>query len=364
MAEKRVAVALSGGVDSAVTALILMDSGHQVMGLTMRLWREPLGADSDETGKTPPVEVEPCSPVESARRVADALGIPLHVVDVEQPFRRQVVDAFTAEYAAARTPNPCLYCNRYIKFGLLLSEALRLGNECLATGHYARTRRLPEGQWQLLKGVDDRKDQSYVLYGLGQEQLSRALFPLGTWTKQETIALARHRDLPVPYDAESQDLCFVPDNDYRRFLRRYAPQVWTPGPIVDIDGRELGQHQGLVSYTIGQRSGIGIPASEALYVVRMDARANALVVGPKSALGCDRFVAGDVNWVSGTAPPTPVTAQVKIRYRARLARATVIPLTGERAQITLVEPLCDVTPGQGVVFYADDVVLGGGLIER
>jgi tRNA-specific 2-thiouridylase len=356
MAAQRVAAALSGGVDSAVAALLLIEQGHDVFGVTMRLWHERDAAGSAAA-------VPAYDPTAGARQVAEALGIRLHVVDVTAPFKDRVVDRFIAEYSAGRTPSPCLYCNREIKFGHLLERATALGADNLATGHYARIRwNDTYGRWQLLKGVDRRKDQSYFLYVLGQDELSRALFPLGEWTKARVRALARERGLPAAHAEESQDLCFILDSDYRRFLRRYAPQAFAPGPIRDSTGQRIGQHRGLAEYTVGQRSGIGIAAPEPLYVLRLDVQENALIVGGKAELGRDHLVAEEVRWVAGHPPPEPVAAEVKIRYRARPVAATVTPLPGRRAEVRFAQALRDITPGQGAVFCQSEVVLGGGLI--
>lgn len=357
MAGQRVAAALSGGVDSAVAALLLLEQGYDLFGVTMRLWHEADAAAGSAT--TMPAY----DPTTGARQVADALGIRLHVLDVTAPFKDRVVDRFVAEYSAGRTPNPCLYCNREIKFGHLLERASTLGADKLATGHYVRVRRdAARSQWQLLKGIDRRKDQSYFLYVLGQAELSRALFPLGEWTKARVRALAQERGLPAARAEESQDLCFILDNDYRRFLRQYAPQAFAPGPIRDSAGQRIGQHRGLAEYTVGQRSGIGIAAPEPLYVLRLDVQENALIVGRRAELGHDRLIAEEVRWIAGHAPPGPVTAEVKIRYRAHPVLATVTSLPAGRAEVCFAQPLRDITPGQGAVFYQSEVVLGGGLI--
>ena len=363
--KERIAVALSGGVDSAMAAALLIEGGHEVLGLTMHLWQEPPEAGTDTAHGCYASDVTLPASVHNAQRVADALGIPMHVFDARRPFKQLVVDVLLADYGRGRTPNPCLYCNRHIKFGLLLHTALELGAQRMATGHYARASLAPNGHaWQLLKGADTKKDQSYVLCMLGQYELSRVRFPLGDMTKSQVRSMARARQLPAAHAEESQDLCFVPDNDYRRFVRRYAPQAFVPGPILDSQGREIGLHRGLASYTVGQRRGIGIAAPEALYVLRLDVERNALVVGPRRELGAKSLIAEDVHWVSGRAPGTPISITVKIRYKARLARATVTPLPGACAAVHLSEALRDITPGQGVVFYDGNVVLGGGLIAR
>ena len=347
------AVALSGGVDSAVTAMLLAEQGYEVIGVHMHLWREP-----PEEGALPLPD-----PAVNARRVARALDIPFYVVDLVRPFKRLVVDPFIAGYRAGRTPNPCLFCNRRIKYGALLRWAIAHGARWLATGHYARVRLAPDGRtWQLLRGVDRRKDQSYVLYALGQEELARVMWPLGEKSKDWVRRVAAERGLPVTHAVESQDLCFIPDNDYRRFLRRYAPQALVPGPILDSSGREIGRHKGLAGYTVGQRRGLGIAAPEALYVLRLDPSRNALIVGPRRELGRDRLIAEDVHWVSGRPPDGPVSAGVKIRYRAPPAPAVVVPMPGARAEVRFARPLRDITPGQGAVFYDGEVVLGGGII--
>ncbi len=355
MCPERVAVALSGGVDSAMAAALLVEQGHEIFGITMNTWQE-----------TPPNDDQPArpAPAQGARQVAESLDIPLHVIDAVAPFKRHVVDRFIAEYSAGRTPNPCLYCNRRLKFGALLKRALDLGADRFATGHYARVRRTPEAGWQLLRGIDPRKDQSYALYMLGQTELARLLFPLGALTKDRVREMAAARGLPAAHSQESQDLCFVYDNDYRRFLNRYAPQSLIPGPIFDRSGREVGRHRGLAAYTIGQRGGLGIAAPEALYVLDIDTAQNALIVGPQRELGRDRLIAGQVRWVSGVAPRAPVAVSAKIRYRARPAQAVVTPLDHNQVDVRFSRPLRDITPGQGVVFYDGQVVLGGGLIAR
>jgi tRNA-specific 2-thiouridylase len=342
---------MSGGVDSSVAAALLVEQGYGVIGIMMRLWAEE--------------ENRCCAPqaVDDARAVAAQLGIPFYLVNYEDEFRSCVVDYFVAEYSRGRTPNPCLACNRSIRFGRLLRHAQALGAGHLATGHYARVD-YDGRQYRLRMGADTYKDQSYVLYMLGQHELERAIFPVGAYTKSQVREMAQHRGLTVADKDESMELCFVADDDYRRFLREHATQAVQPGPIVDTAGREIGQHQGLPFYTVGQRRGLGIAAREALYVIRLDVDHNTLVVGPARELGRRSLVAGEVSYVCGKPPHGPVHVQAKIRYKATLARATWTPLDGGRARVEFEAPLRDITPGQAVVGYQQDVVLGGGIINE
>jgi tRNA-specific 2-thiouridylase len=355
MAEpRRVLVAMSGGVDSGMAAALLVERGYHVAGITLRLWREPSTPEE--------AEAEPDA-IASARAICAHLGIPHEVLDVRQVFQREVVAYFGQEYLRGRTPNPCLRCNRWLKFGLLLDEALRRGYDFLATGHYVRLRRQGE-LYQLWCGVDEAKDQSYVLYALRQEHLRYLLFPLGEYTKDQVRALARARGLPAAERPESQDICFLRDNDYRRFLRERWPAAGTPGPIVDRQGRYLGEHKGLAFYTVGQREGLGIAAPRPLYVLALDVARNALVVGHAEALGRDTFLVEEVSYISGE-PPDPGTAvEVKIRYRAPRVPARVETLPGQRARVILARPLRDITPGQAAVFYEGEQLLGGGIIAQ
>ena len=351
---RRVVVAMSGGVDSSTAAALLLEQGYEVIGIMLRLWAE-----------AGPAANRCCTPdaVADARRVADVLGIPFYVRDYKEIFKKTVVDFFTETYARGLTPNPCLLCNRQIRFGHLLDEALALNAGALATGHYARVRRVETGEYQLLKGSDPAKDQSYVLHRLGQEQLAHALFPLGDYTTPQVRAMATARGLPVSERPDSQDLCFLGNGDYRDFLSRHAPGAAQPGPILDTAGRKLGEHRGLPYYTIGQRKGLGIAAPQPLYVLALDTVRNAVVVGAAEELGRRDLTAAEVTYVGGYPPEDPIPVTAKIRYKAPAAPATLIPLPGERAQVRFEEPLRDITPGQGVVFYRDDVVLGGGIIE-
>ena len=350
---ERVVVAMSGGVDSSVAAALLVEQGYDVTGMMLHLWSEP--GDG--------VENRCCTQqgVEDARRVARALDIPFRAVDAASRFKDAVVDPFVETYAAGRTPNPCLACNRHIKFGYLLRMARGGGADYLATGHYARIGR-DDGTYRLMRGADPRKDQSYFLYALGQEQLAHVLFPLGDTTKACVRTLAERWNLPVAEKDESQDICFVRDQDYARFLRDYAPDTLEPGPILDREGRRLGEHQGLPLYTIGQRRGIGVTWSEPLYVLEKDLTRNALVVGPASQLGRQRFQVAQPHFVAGEPPALPAPVSVKIRSTSREAEATLHPGQDGGLVVHVDRSLRDVTPGQAAVFYRGQEVLGGGII--
>jgi len=354
----RVVVAMSGGVDSSVSAALLVEAGYDVVGVMMRLWAEESGPDSPANRCCTPDQMA------DARRVAALLDIPFYVVDMQAAFKQHVVDFFLDSYRAGVTPNPCLSCNRHIRFTHLLQHALALDAEFLATGHYARVAQAENGTLQLLKGVDPAKDQSYVLSVLRQDQLAHAMFPVGSHTKAEVRALAERFGLPVASKGESQDLCFLADGDYRRFLRDHTPELIAPGPIVNQAGEVLGQHSGLPNYTIGQRKGLGIAAPEPLYVLRTEPARNALVVGYRAELGDERLRVSGVNWIAGTAPDGPVRAGVKIRYKAREVPATITPLADGGAEVVFDQPVRDATPGQGAVFYDGEWVLGGGVIGR
>lgn len=365
---ERVVVAMSGGVDSSVAAALLVEQGYDVVGIMLRLWSEP----------TKPVfggEVEAatnrCCSAESvhdAASVADRLGIPFYAISAEAPFKARVVDTWIESYAAGLTPNPCLNCNRHIRFGFLLNYARTLGARYLATGHYARLRPSSEGEsaerFELWRGMDRAKDQSYVLSVLGQSDLASALFPVGEYTKPQVRALAAARGLPTASRVDSQDLCFITDGDYRRFLGEQAPDAVQPGPILDTTGRQLGEHRGLPFYTIGQRSGLGIAASHPLYVLRLDVAHNALIVGAADELGERTFRTGPVSWVAGGAPGDRFDADVQIRYHSQPVAAKVTVLGDGGAWVEAETTLRDVTPGQAAVFYRADNCLGNGLILR
>lgn len=346
----RVVVAMSGGVDSSVAAALLKEQGYDVIGMMMRLWSEE-GQAANRC----------CTPEQmaDARRIADQLGIPFYVIDVKDYFRKTIVQFFINEHEAGRTPNPCIECNRQIRFTFLYEHALALDADYLATGHYARVRQTPEG-YQLLKGLDERKDQSYVLHMLTQEHLAHVKFPIGEYEKTAVRELAKKFNLPVASKQDSQDLCFLGDGDYRRFLTEYSEKIKQSGPILDQEGNVLGQHNGLAFYTIGQRKGLGISAPQPLFVVRKDATNNALIVAPRSQLGQTKLMARDVSWIMPQTEALEVS--VKIRYKATPIPATVHPLPEQQAEVTFHEPVFGITPGQGAVFYDGMVCLGGGLI--
>lgn len=349
-----VVVAMSGGVDSSVAAALLVERGYRVIGMMLRLWNEP-GAEEDNRCCTPDA-------MALARRVSAKLGIPFYALDVQERFRETVVQAFIDGYAQGVTPNPCMVCNRQIRWGFLMEHARAFGADYMATGHYARLRQGEDGKYQLLRGLDAGKDQSYVMSVLGQEQLSRTLFPVGEFPKPEVREMARKFGLPVANRADSQDLCFLGSRDYRGFLARHAPQTVRPGVITNTTGEVIGEHQGLANYTIGQRKGLGIASPEPLYVLRKDIENNRLVVGPVAELGQQSLVAEGVNWISGELPAEPLRAQVKIRYKAHEAWATLTP-SGSEVRVDFDQPLRDITPGQRAVFYQGEVCLGGGTIQ-
>lgn len=357
---QRVAVAMSGGVDSSVTAAILKQQGHDVIGISMRVW-DPTQFREHKDG-----DAAPCPPsdaVANARLVAGQLGIPFYDVNFEEEFRRIVVDDFIGEYYHGRTPNPCARCNRYVKFGLLLDKALALGAGMLATGHYARILRDGEGLYRLLKGADPKKDQSYFLFDLTQEQLSRSMFPLGGMTKTEVRALADRLELRLADKGESQEICFIPDDDYVHFLEENSTGHDLSGEIVTQDGRVIGRHNGTYRYTVGQRRGLGIAWSEPLYVLGIDTARNRVVAGAKLELYRSGLFAKDLNWIM-PSPAGEFDATCKIRYRHQPVPCRVIPLEGNRVEVRFLAPEKSVTPGQAVVFYDGDRVLGGGWIEQ
>ncbi|MFN2598877.1 MAG: tRNA 2-thiouridine(34) synthase MnmA [Pyrinomonadaceae bacterium] len=364
-------MAMSGGVDSSAAAAALREAGHELVGFTMQLWNQRRGLNVDEDGEPLPSRCCSLDDVYDARRVAEELGFPFYVLNLEKDFERDVVEPFVRSYLEGETPIPCVACNSRLKFASLDRLARSLGCEKVATGHYARVE-FDEAadRFRLLRGRDARKDQSYFLWELTQEQLSRTLFPLGELTKTETREIARRAGLAVAEKSESQEICFVPDGDYAGFIDRYldaegrATEAPGAGEIVNARGEAVGEHAGVHRYTVGQRRGIGVAASRPLYVVQIDARRNRVVVGEESELSSREFVARGVNWIAFDEPSEPVRAEVRVRYRHEAAPATVEMIGGRTARVTFDEPQRAITPGQATVFYRGDEVLGGGWIAR
>jgi tRNA-specific 2-thiouridylase len=342
MTRGKVAVALSGGVDSSAAALMLRKAACEVIGVHMRLWDSP-GFDDQ---------------AHRAEDICRTLDIPYHQVDVQREFESCVVDYFCREYQQGRTPNPCVACNQHIKFGLLLDEALSLGADYLATGHYARVEHSRDGH-RLLKATDTRRDQSYFLYTLTQEKLGRVLFPLGEHSRDEVKQMAKQTGLPTATKS-SQDLCFISQKNYGAFLSQRFGTL--PGDIVDTQGKRLGQHRGIAFYTIGQRHGLGLASGKPLHVIRIEPESNRIVLGPEEELYSRRLAADKVNWISGKAPQEPITVTAKIRYKSKEAEAILVP-RDDSVDVHFTQPQKAVTPGQAIVFYNADEVLGGGIID-
>ena len=363
---KKVIVAMSGGVDSSLAAALLLEQGYDVVGVHMRLHdlHAETGTRAGANGGRLNHGCCSVEDVDDARMVAHTLGIPFYVLNFEPEFRRYIIGNFIGEYKRGRTPYPCLNCNRYVKFDALLHRAEGLGADLIATGHYARITQDAAGIWHLGRALDRTKDQAYVLYHLGQAELARVLLPLGGLPKSEVRKLAAARGLVVADKPDSQEICFVPDNNYRHFLDTVAPQISQPGPILRADGREVGQHAGITGYTVGQRKGLGALGPDPHFVLRLDPARNAVIVGTGDELQAWTLLAEDVHFVSGSLPTVPLECTAKIRYRAPEAPARVTPLPDGRVRVEFATPQRAITPGQAVVFYGDDEVLGGGTITR
>lgn len=359
MARPRVVVGMSGGVDSSVAAALLAEQGYEVVGVTMRLWTEE--RPGEFRGHQQCCSIED---IDDARRVAGQLGIRHYVMNFEREFREHVVDRFVREYAQGRTPNPCVRCNEHIKYRALLERLPALDAEFVATGHYARVARDGStGRYRLLKGIDPAKDQSYVLYMLGQEQLARLLLPVGGLTKEEVRAHAARLGLDVAAKPDSVEICFVPGNDYRAFVEQRVQLE--PGELRDETGAVIGRHRGIAAYTIGQRRGLGVAAGEPRYVTAIDAERNIVTIGPEEALFADTVEAAEVSWVAGEPPAPGTPLEAKARYRSEPAPAVLLEAgPGPRAVVRFERRQRALTPGQAIAFYRGDEVLGGGTIER
>ena len=368
-----IAVAMSGGVDSSTVAAMLVRQGRTVVGMTMQLWNQRRLPELAVEGAAPSGSGRCCSldDVYDARRVAEQIGIPYYVVNFERQFEEQVVKPFVEEYLAGRTPIPCTLCNNYIKFDRFLEMADSVGAHYMATGHYARVGfDAASGRYQLLRAVDESKDQTYFLFGLTQAQLARTLFPLGELNKPEVRDMARSMDLAVASKGDSQEICFVPNGDYAAFMDAYLKEKGvaverTSGEIVNTEGRTLGRHEGVHHFTVGQRKGLGIATGEPLYVIATDPVSQRVTVGGNEDLQCSRFVANQVNWISiaGLASGDSLRAQVMIRNKHAAAPATLRGTDdAERVEVCFDDPQRAITPGQGAAFYSSEIVLGGGWI--
>ncbi len=356
MKKQKVVVAMSGGVDSTIAAALLLEEGYKVMGLFMRQWAEcedaSLGTDSLAKAE------------EDARRLAASMGIELYVRDLKDLFQKKIIDYFINEYLAGKTPNPCILCNRYIKFGELYTIALGLGADYFATGHYARIEKNMDGRWLLKRGLDYKKDQSYALYNLNQKQLSQILLPLGGLEKKDVRAKAFDLGLAVSEKKDSQEICFIPAGQHGDFIKKFKPAKVLPGDIVTDDGRKVGEHKGISHYTVGQRRGLHLAMGQRYYVKEIRAEENKVVVATRENLLARGLLAKSLNWIAFDSLAEERDVEAQIRYNSKAAKAFIMPLKEGAAEVRFDRPQIAVAPGQSVVFYQDDIVLGGGIIEK
>lgn len=356
---KKVMIGMSGGVDSSVAAAILKREGYEVTGITMKIWPEDQSAAQPEGGCCS------LSAVDDARRVAFQLDIPYYVLNFQDVFEDRVIRYFVEEYQKGRTPNPCIACNRFVKFDALLKKAVSMGIDRIATGHYARIVKEPEtGRMLLKKSVTEKKDQTYALYNMTQEQLSRTLMPIGDYDKETVRKIAADLGFDIADKPDSQEICFVPDNHYGGFVSSRMEKPPAPGNFVDAAGNILGEHKGIVHYTVGQRKGLGLSFGKPMYVVRIDAETNTVVLGEAGEEYSWGLIASDLNWIAFDRLNAPLKVRAKVRYSAKETDATLTPLSDETLRVDFPTPQRAITPGQSVVFYDGDVVLGGGVIDR
>ncbi|NLX77222.1 MAG: tRNA 2-thiouridine(34) synthase MnmA [Clostridiaceae bacterium] len=357
--KKKVMVGMSGGVDSSVAAAVLKKEGYDVIGVTLQIWPDDLPGPQPEGGC--------CSltAVEDARMVAFQLDIPYYVLNFQEIFEKNVIDYFVDEYTKGRTPNPCIACNRYVKFDAMLKKALSMGIDYIATGHYARIEYdARRGRYLLKRSVTDKKDQTYALYNMKQYQLERTLFPIGNYNKETVRQIAEELGFVVADKPDSQEICFVTDNNYAGFITSRVKEPGEPGYFVDTEGNILGMHKGIYNYTIGQRKGLGISVGKPMYVVSIDAGNNRVVLGESGKEYSDGLIASDLNWIAFAKPDGPLRAMAKIRYSAKESEAVITPIADNKVKVEFTCPQRAVTPGQSVVFYDGDIVLGGGVIEE
>ena len=357
MEKKKVVVGMSGGVDSSVAVYLLKEQGYDVIGVTMQIWQDEDRAIQEENGGCCGL-----SAVEDARRVAQKLDIPYYVMNFRKEFQKQVIDYFTREYLEGRTPNPCIACNRYVKWESLLKRSLEIGADYIATGHYARVEQLPNGRYAIRNSVTAKKDQTYALYNLTQEQLARTLMPVGAYTKDEIRKIAEEAGLLVAHKKDSQEICFVPDNDYAGFIKNSTGKTIPKGNFVLADGKVIGEHQGIIHYTIGQRKGLNLSMGHPVFVTKIRPDSNEVVIGENQDLFVNTLICDRVNFMAMEGLDGEVRLKAKIRYNHPGAECVISPAEDGKVRVTFDQPQRAITPGQAVVFYQGEYVAGGGII--